>query len=404
MNAGGAGSMRAEGADRQAALVLEGVTKVFPGGVKALDGLSLEVADREFLAVVGPSGCGKSTLLRIIAGLEDETSGRVLLDGRELTGLPPKARDMAIMFQSYTLFPHLTVAENMGFGLRLRGTPAAEARAKVAEMAGTLGLSDLLGRYPAELSGGQRQRAALGRAILRRPRLFLFDEPLSNLDAKMRAQLRVEISRLHQDLGSTMIFVTHDQVEALTMGDRVAVLKDGVIQQVADPVTLYDRPANTFVATFIGSPGMNLFPGRIGRLPAGADVAEGGEPAFLGPLFSAPLPPAWRLPLAAWQGKDILLGVRPEDIGPQAAGEGVPRIAGRVEVVERMGGQACLHVRAGHGPDGTRNAPTDRTPTPGFAARVDAHGWQAGQRADLPISLARAHFFDPVSGASIGIG
>ena len=382
-----------------AKLTLDGLTKVFPGGVKAVDGVSLEVADREFLAVVGPSGCGKSTLLRLVAGLEEETSGRILLDGRELHGLPPKDRDMAIMFQSYTLFPHLTVAENMAFGLRLRKTPAAEARARVEEVAATLGIADLLERHPSELSGGQRQRAALGRAILRRPKLFLFDEPLSNLDAQMRAQLRVEIARLHRELGSTMLFVTHDQVEALTMGDRVAVLKDGVIQQVADPVTLYDRPANTFVATFIGSPGMNLFPGRIGRLsPAGdrtrtsaaGTLEDKGETAFLGEHFEAPLPPAWRKPLEAWQDKDILLGLRPEDIGPQAAGETAPCLRGTVEVVERLGAQGCLHVRAGR--------PGLRALAPLVAARVDAPGWKAGQEARLPMSLARAALFDPATG------
>jgi multiple sugar transport system ATP-binding protein len=379
-----------------ARLILDGLTKVFPGGVKAVDGFSLEVADREFLAVVGPSGCGKSTLLRLVAGLEEETSGRILLDGRELNGLPPKDRDMAIMFQSYTLFPHMTVAENMAFGLRLRRTPAAEARARVREVAATLGIEDLLERHPSELSGGQRQRAALGRAILRRPRLFLFDEPLSNLDAQMRAQLRVEITRLHRELGSTMLFVTHDQVEALTMGDRVVVLKDGVVQQVADPVTLYDRPANTFVATFIGSPGMNLFPGRIGRLSPspGTERTAGPAPdAFLGEHFAAPLPEAWRKPLEGWQDRAIILGLRPEDIGPQAGGEAAPSLRGTVEVVERMGGQACLHLRAGK--------PVSGSPSALVAARVDAHGWKAGQEAALPVSLSRAAFFDPATGRAL---
>jgi multiple sugar transport system ATP-binding protein len=391
-----------------AKLTLEGITKVFPGGVKALDGLSLEAGERELLAVVGPSGCGKSTLLRIIAGLEDETEGRILLDGRELNGLPPKDRDMAIMFQSYTLFPHLTVEENMAFGLKLRKTPAADAKSQVAAIAATLGIGDLLHRRPSELSGGQRQRAALGRAILRKPSLYLFDEPLSNLDAMMRAQLRVEISRLHQESGSTMVFVTHDQVEAMTLGDRVAVLKDGVLQQLADPTTLYEKPANTFVAGFIGSPGMNLFPGTIGTWAADDTgdrtgsfavnaLASGDAPAFLGHALSAPLPPAWLRTLSAWQGRDILLGIRPEDIGPQAApgaaAEGAPRLTGRVEVVERMGGQACLHVRTGLLPH--------KSPTPLFAARVDAAGWKAGQKVELPVSLAKAAFFDPATGKAL---
>jgi multiple sugar transport system ATP-binding protein len=369
-----------------ARLTLEGLTKIFPGkgagrDVKALDSVSLDVADREFLAVVGPSGCGKSTLLRIVAGLEDETSGRILIDGREVGGLPPRDRNMALMFQNYTLFPHMTVERNMAFGLRLRGTPAAEARAKVAEVAATLGIADLLDRLPSELSGGQRQRAALGRAILRRPGLFLFDEPLSNLDAKMRAQLRVEISRLHRELQSTMVFVTHDQVEAMTMGDRVAVMKDGVLRQAADPATLFDRPADTFVATFIGSPGMNLFHGRLGG---------GDSPVFDGSGFSCPVPPAWRKALEPFRDREAVLGIRPEDIGPQSAGEGAPMLRGRVEVVERLGGQAVLHL-AGSGPQAGR-----------FAARVDARGWTAGDLAELPVSLAKAVFFDPASGRALG--
>jgi multiple sugar transport system ATP-binding protein len=368
-----------------ARLTLERLTKIFPGrvggrDVKALDGVSLEVADREFLAIVGPSGCGKSTLLRIVAGLEDETSGRILIDGREVGGLPPRERNMAIMFQNYTLFPHMTVERNMAFGLRLRGTPAAEARSRVAEVAATLGIGDLLDRLPSELSGGQRQRAALGRAILRRPGLFLFDEPLSNLDAKMRAQLRVEISRLHRELQSTMVFVTHDQVEAMTMGDRVAVMKDGAIRQAADPGTLFDRPADTFVATFIGSPGMNLFQGRI----AGSDslVFEGGG-------LSCPVPDAWRKPLGAFRGREAVLGIRPEDIGPQSAGGGTAMLKGRVEVVERLGGQAVLHL-AGSGAQAGR-----------FAARVEARGWAVGDLAELPASLAKAMFFDPATGRAL---
>lgn len=376
-----------------ARLILDGLGKVFPGGVRALDGVSLEVADRELLAVVGPSGCGKSTLLRIVAGLEDETQGRVMLDGRDLTGLPPKDRDMAIMFQNYTLFPHLTVEENMAFGLRLRKTPKAEARSRVAEAAARLGIADLLGRYPSELSGGQRQRAALGRAILRRPKVFLFDEPLSNLDARMRAQLRVEIGRLHQAIESTMIFVTHDQVEAMTLGDRVAVLKDGVIQQVADPVALYERPANTFVAGFIGSPGMNLFRGRVER----TGMSPLGEALrFAGNGLVCPVPETWRTALEAHAGREVILGIRPEDIGPRAAGSGPEdaqaRILGRVEVVERMGGQACLHLRV----EGS-----DNLSDPLVAARVDAPGWAAGVSADLSVHLTRARFFDSSTGLAL---
>jgi multiple sugar transport system ATP-binding protein len=371
-------------------LSLKGLSKVFPGGVKALDGFTLDVAEKEFLAVVGPSGCGKSTLLRLIAGLEEESGGTIELDGAVLNGLPPRDRDMAIMFQNYALFPHMTVADNMAFGLKLRKTPKGEIAQRVEETAKLLGIAALLGRYPAEMSGGQRQRAALGRAILRRPKVFLFDEPLSNLDAKMRAQMRVEISRLHQSLPSTMIFVTHDQIEAMTMGDRVVVLKDGVIQQAADPETLYREPANAFVASFIGSPGMNLFTGRIGEAGGSA-----GAPAFIHPLFSCVLPEAKRARLAAYAGKPIVFGLRPEDIGSAAARRAAdaPALRGIIGVVERLGGQACLYLQGGSGETSSEIA---------FAARPDdASGCHPGQAVELPIAAAQGRFFDPDSGAAL---
>ncbi|HKP98580.1 MAG TPA: ABC transporter ATP-binding protein [Fibrobacteria bacterium] len=368
-------------------LKLEGLSKVYPGGVKALDGFSLDIAEREFVAVVGPSGCGKSTLLRLIAGLDEESGGKIVLDGAELNGLPPRDRDMAIMFQNYALFPHMTVAANMAFGLKLRGTPREEIDKRVQEAARMLGIVDLLARFPGEMSGGQRQRAALGRAILRRPKVFLFDEPLSNLDAKMRAQMRVEISRLHQSLPSTMIFVTHDQVEAMTMGDRVVVLKDGVIQQAADPDTLYKSPANAFVASFIGSPGMNLFAGRIGEVT--------GSPAFIHPLFSWKLPDPLRARLAGYAGRDVLFGVRPEDIGSAAArrSQDAPAIRGSIGVVERLGGQACLYLEG---------LPDQGSAGIAFAARPeDATGCRSGQVVELPVSAAQGRFFDPASGAAL---
>ncbi len=372
-------------------LKLEGLSKTYPGGVKALDGFSLDIADREFIAVVGPSGCGKSTLLRMIAGLDEVSAGRILLDEKELNGLPPRDRDTAIMFQNYALFPHMTVAENMAFGLKLRKTPRAEVASRVAETARLLGIADLLGRYPGEMSGGQRQRAALGRAILRRPKVFLFDEPLSNLDAKMRAQMRVEISRLHQSLASTMIFVTHDQVEAMTMGDRVVVLKDGVMQQAADPDTLYRHPANAFVASFIGSPGMNLFPGRI------MDVT--GGPAFVHPSFTWKLPEAVRPRLAGYQDRDVLFGIRPEDIGSAEArrAEGGPSVTAVIGVVERLGGQACLYLQA-EGEPAAGGKGGELT----FAARPEqAQGFHSGQKVALPIAAWNGKFFDPASGSSI---
>jgi multiple sugar transport system ATP-binding protein len=363
-------------------LKLDGISKTYPGGVKALDRFTLDIAEREFVAVVGPSGCGKSTLLRIIAGLEEESGGTIDLDGRILNGLPPRDRDMSIMFQNYALFPHMTVAENMGFGLKMRGTARAETETRVKEAAGLLGIEGLLGRYPAEMSGGQRQRAALGRAILRRPKIFLFDEPLSNLDAKMRAQMRVEISRLHQSLPSSMIFVTHDQIEAMTMGDRVVVLKDGVIQQAADPDTLYREPANAFVASFIGSPGMNLFRGRIGEVA--------GAAAFVHPLFTWEIPPESRPMLAAWRDREIVFGLRPEDIGSGEAGRdgNAPILKAIVGVVERLGGQACLYLQAGE--------------DSALAARPqDASGWHAGISVELPMNPRNGRFFDASSGSRI---
>jgi multiple sugar transport system ATP-binding protein len=362
-------------------LILDGISKTFAGGVRALDGFSLDIAEKEFVAVVGPSGCGKSTLLRIIAGLEEESAGRIILDGKELNGLPPRDRDMAIMFQNYALFPHMTVADNMAFGLKLRKTPREEIVKRVEEAARLLGIADLLARYPAEMSGGQRQRAALGRAILRRPKVFLFDEPLSNLDAKMRAQMRVEIARLHQSLDSTMIFVTHDQVEAMTMGDRVVVLKDGVIQQAAPPDELYRRPANAFVAGFIGSPGMNFFPGRL--------AGEAGAPVFQSPWFSWKVPADKARRVAGYAGKEILFGIRPEDIGSAEArralsADGAPTLRGAIGVVERLGGQACIYMTTEAGI--------------AFAARPDtAEGCQPGHSLELPLLAAHGIFFDPVS-------
>ena len=363
-------------------LKLDGISKTYPGGVKALDRFTLDIAEREFVAVVGPSGCGKSTLLRIIAGLEEESGGTIDLDGRILNGLPPRDRDMSIMFQNYALFPHMTVADNMGFGLKLRGTSRSETETRVKDAARLLGIEGLLGRYPAEMSGGQRQRAALGRAILRRPKVFLFDEPLSNLDAKMRAQMRVEISRLHQSLPSTMIFVTHDQIEAMTMGDRVVVLKDGVIQQAADPDTLYREPANAFVASFIGSPGMNLFRGRIGE--------DTGAAAFIHPLFTWKIPAELRPKLAPWRDKEIVFGVRPEDIGSaDARADGdAPTLKAVVGVVERLGGQACLYLQAGD--------------DSALAARPeDALGCHPGKTVELPMNTRNGRFFDAISGSAI---
>jgi multiple sugar transport system ATP-binding protein len=306
------------------------------GSPAALRNFSLEVADGELVAIVGPSGCGKSTLLRTLAGLEEETSGTMTLGGRALNGRAPKDRDLALMFQSYTLLPHLTVLENLAFGLKLRGEPRASREAQARETAALLGIDRLLARMPAEISGGERQRVALGRAILRRPKAFLFDEPLSSLDAQMRLQLRVEIQRLHQRVRVPMLFVTHDQTEALTLGDRVVVLDRGEIQQVAAPEELYRRPANAFVASFIGAPGMNLFAGRI----------EGAR--FVSPALSLDLPPARAEGIlrAARGNPEVTLGIRPERLRPADPGTEAP-LRGEVTASERQAGQTTLYHQQG---------------------------------------------------------
>jgi ABC-type sugar transport system ATPase subunit len=315
----------------------------------ALRDFSLEVADGELVAIVGPSGCGKSTLLRTVAGLEEETSGTMRLGDRVLNGLAPKDRDVALMFQSYTLLPHLTVLENLAFGLKLRGTPRAERETQARETAALLGIENLLARLPAEISGGERQRVALGRSILRKPRAFLFDEPLSSLDAQMRLQLRVEIQRLHRRMRVPMLFVTHDQNEALTLGDRVVVLNHGVIQQVSPPEELYRRPANAFVASFIGAPGMNLFAGRIEE-EAGRS-SDGKGLRFVSPALSFDIP---RDRETGLRGRgEVSAGVRPEHLRPSDVSaadvdtrEGLLR--GEVTASERQAGQTTLYLqRAG---------------------------------------------------------
>lgn len=327
-----------------AAFSIRNLEKRYPGAaVPALRDFSLEIGDGELVAIVGPSGCGKSTLLRMLAGLEAETAGEIRLGERVLTGLPPKDRDLALMFQSYTLLPHLSVEENLAFGLKLRGESRPARLEKARAVARTLGIEPLLRRLPSEISGGERQRAALGRAILRSPAAFLFDEPLSSLDAQMRLQLRVEIQRLHQRIRVPMLFVTHDQGEALTLGDRVVVLDRGVMQQVAAPEELYRRPANAFVASFIGAPGMNLFKGRVEG--GASDTAR-----FVSPALSFDLTPAQSAAVrgaGATRAPDAALtvGLRPEHL--QRTGAEGARLRGEVTAVERQAGQATLYVQAG---------------------------------------------------------
>ncbi|HEY5564340.1 MAG TPA: sn-glycerol-3-phosphate ABC transporter ATP-binding protein UgpC, partial [Rhodothermia bacterium] len=287
----------------------EHVTKRF-GSVTAVDDLTLEIHDREFLVLVGPSGCGKSTVIRLLAGLEDLTEGNVYIDDLRVNDLPAKDRDIAMVFQSYALYPHMSVFDNMAFGLRMRGTPKDEIRRRVTEAADILDIEDLLKRKPAQLSGGQRQRVALGRAIVREPRVFLFDEPLSNLDAKLRVQTRTELSKLHERLGTTFIYVTHDQVEAMTMATRLAVLKDGILQQVGTPEDVYFRPDNVFVAGFIGSPSMNFFNGRL------TGTADEMLLDLMG--FQIRLPAERARRIAPLAGTEIICGIRPEDIHDRA--------------------------------------------------------------------------------------
>jgi multiple sugar transport system ATP-binding protein len=349
-----------------ASVLLENVTKVFPGNVKAVDNASLEVRDREFVVLVGPSGCGKSTLLRIIAGLEEATSGNVFIDGRRVNDVPPKDRDIAMVFQNYALYPHMTAYKNMAFGLMLRKFPSDEIDRRVREAAQILGITDQqLQRKPKALSGGQRQRVAVGRAIVRHPKAFLFDEPLSNLDAKMRVQMRAEISKLHHRLAATMIYVTHDQVEAMTMGDRIVVLKDGVIQQIDEPITLYNKPRNMFVAGFIGSPPMNFFPGRVEHSDGATSFrADAGFQLRL----DRPL-----------TGQPVILGIRPEHIRNVAPSDAA--LTANVELIEPMGAETHVTLRAGN---------------QSFIARLAAQEHlRVGQSLPLSFDLAKAHFFDP---------
>lgn len=359
-----------------AALTITGLGKRYGAdGPWALRGFDLAVGDGELVAIVGPSGCGKSTLLRMLAGLEDETTGTVLLGDRALNGLPPRERDLALMFQSYTLLPHLTVAENLAFGLRLRGIPRAERARRARDTARLLGVESLLARLPSEISGGERQRVALGRAVLREPSAFLFDEPLSSLDAQMRLQLRVEIQRLHQRVKVPMLFVTHDQSEALTLGDRVLVLNRGVIQQVAPPEALYRNPANAFVAAFIGAPGMNLFPGRV-------ENGSGPAARFLSPALAFDLPAS--LAAQAAGRTALTVGVRPEHL--RAADPADAPLRGTVTAVERQAGQTTLYLQHGDVSFAARGA--------GFDARPgDATGWT--------FDACDAYAFDAASGENL---
>ncbi len=357
-----------------AEVVLKNVTKIFPGGVVAVKDATIEVADREFLVIVGPSGCGKSTFLRVIAGLEEVTEGEIYIDGVLVNDVPPKDRDIAMVFQNYALYPHMTVFDNMAFGLKLRKFPKEQIRERVHEAARILGIEDLLDRKPKALSGGQRQRVAVGRAIVRKPKVFLFDEPLSNLDAKLRVQMRAEISKLHGRLQATIIYVTHDQIEAMTMGDRIVVLKDGTIQQVADPMTLYDSPVNKFVAGFIGSPAMNFIEGRLVR---------DGDLYFDEGTFKARVPQEVASHLEVFEGKDVILGVRPEIVEEKTSEPASDRapFKAKVEVVEPMGNETIVYVTTGK--------------SPLVARLITRREIKPDSEVELLIDMKRVHFFDP---------
>jgi multiple sugar transport system ATP-binding protein len=373
-----------------AEIVLDRVTKAFStGDVLAVDDVSLEIESGEFLVLVGPSGCGKSTLLRMIAGLEDVSGGAIMIDARDVTELPPRARDIAMVFQTYALYPHMTVRENLGYGLKVRKTPKAEIARRVDEVAAMLGLERMLDRRPAALSGGQRQRVAMGRAIVREPKAFLMDEPLSNLDAKLRVSMRAQLGALHTRLGTTTVYVTHDQVEAMTLGHRVAVMREGRILQVDTPQALYAEPVNLFVAAFIGSPAMNLVE---------ATVSDDGI-AFGGYRIPARVPRT--------DGR-LIVGIRPEAFEDASFGDpSLPQIEAEVEVVEELGPDTHVifsvdvppvdvsEVREAAGDEDVL-LPADRA---AFTARVDPQtAARVGSRLRLTVDPSRFHYFDPATG------
>ena len=380
-----------------AEIALENITKVFSGDVVAIDDVSLRIEDGEFIALVGPSGCGKSTLLRAIAGLEEVTSGQITIGGRDVTDLAPRHRDIAMVFQSYALYPHMNVRENLGYGLKVRRTPKAEIRRRVDDVAGLLGLDELLERKPAQLSGGQRQRVAMGRAIVRQPQAFLMDEPLSNLDAKLRVGMRASLAQLHQRLGVTTVYVTHDQVEAMTLGQRVAVMRDGQILQVDTPQRLYERPLDLFVAGFIGSPAMNL-----------VDAVLEDDHAVFG-QFQVPVDPA-RRPKEGSSGR-VVLGVRPESFEDASfAPSDLPGIDVDVVVLEELGSDAHVFFHVDTPPvthEALEAAVEDEAtlavePKALLNARVDPRTrGRVGSSMRLAVDPSRFHFFDPETGASL---
>ena len=399
-----------------AEIALDGVYKIYPDGTEAVRDFSLDIEDGEFMVFVGPSGCGKTTALRMVAGLEDISKGVVRIGGREVNDVPPKDRDVAMVFQNYALYPHMSVADNMGFGLKLQKVPRDEIDRRVNDAAEILGLTEFLKRKPRALSGGQRQRVAMGRAIVREPQAFLMDEPLSNLDAKLRVQMRAEIAKLQNDLGTTTIYVTHDQVEAMTMGDRVAVMKKGELQQVDRPQTLYDHPLNLFVAGFIGSPAMNMFEAELANEGGSWTVAFGGMELRVDDAVLEQRPK-----LKEYEGKNVVIGIRPEDmedaslVGDAARDQG---ITATVDLKEALGSEILIHFTV-EAPivltEDTRELAVDvgaealedleerakEAKTSVVAQLNPRTSAKEGERIELHVDTSRMHFFDKETGLGI---
>jgi multiple sugar transport system ATP-binding protein len=399
-----------------AGVAFEQMSKVYPDGTKAVDALSLEIGDGEFMVLVGPSGCGKTTALRMVAGLEEITGGLLKIGDRIVNNVPSRDRDIAMVFQSYALYPHLSVYENIAFGLKIKKMPKAEIERRVNDAARILGLEPFLKRKPRALSGGQRQRVAMGRAIVRQPQAFLMDEPLSNLDAKLRVQMRAEIAGLQRTLGVTTIYVTHDQVEAMTMGDRVAVMRKGELQQVAEPQTLYDQPVNLFVGGFIGSPAMNMVEATLSSQNGGM-IAQVGEQQVLIDAHTLEARPA----LAGFEGKTVVLGIRPEDLEDAALSPDTPadhRLKGQVSLTEALGSEIMVHFSIEASQAATeemrelaKDVGDERAvaqleeggaPTASFVGRFGARSRvRSGDPLEVAVDSRALHFFDPETGLGI---
>jgi multiple sugar transport system ATP-binding protein len=395
-----------------AEVVFDGVSKIYPDGTRAVSDMDLEIQDGEFMVLVGPSGCGKTTALRMVAGLEDISEGTLTIGEQVVNNVPPRDRDIAMVFQSYALYPHLSVYDNIAFGLKIRKEKKDEIDRRVHEAAKILGLEQYLKRKPRALSGGQRQRVAMGRAIVRQPKAFLMDEPLSNLDAKLRVQTRAEIARLQSELGTTTIYVTHDQVEAMTMGDRVAVMRKGELQQVAPPQELYDNPVNLFVGGFIGSPAMNMVKATIERANGGLAAKTGSETIALGDETLSGHPA-----LKNYEGKDVILGIRPEDLEDASLVSDTPadrRLKGEVVLEEALGAEIMVHFTIDAEPAATEDVrelaqdlgderaveeTAEQTTMVGrFNPRTDV---RVGETAEIAVDTRALHFFDPETGAGI---